>query len=1223
MRKGKRFCLVPLALLWAVLLAVPTPLLGWDDAPDDPLFRHDPLAGVEEQWNLMADGRGIALTEAWKLTHGDPSVVIANIDCGVNYRHEDLRNQMVLNTGELPLPWGPDGVPAGGYDLNEDGLVNVLDYAQDRRVEDLHGDGVDVGDLLHAFSDGVDDDRNGYVDDLSGWDFFDDDNDVFDEGAYGHGTQTASIHSAETNNGKGMAGVAPLCRLLALRIGDAPHLSHAHLLGEAAVYAADSGARVLSMSLGCMSNSTFLREAFRYATDRGALCVAAMGNEYSFHHNYPAAYEDVMAVGALHPDTSGLPYPLFFPTSWVTRANYSDYGGHIDIAAPSWVEAARFPDGYQGHSGGTSNATPHVSGVAALVFSMAREAGVFPPLEPAEVRQILRRTAEDIQGTAYACKEGFDQWTGYGRLRADRAVAAAAAGDIPPVACLRSPGWYRVLDPTRTPEVTVRGDASANRSSAYAYRVEWAPGVEPDEEDFRVIHASPFLSRGRNGDLCVWDIRDVLAAARVPPRSPDEPAVTLRLRVSDAEGRRAEDRRTVFIHRDPTWHPGFPKYLGVSLEASQRLVDLDGDNRKEIILASSDGQVSVLEEDGTPLRRIHGREAVWPADLDRVTAPGSHGLAAPGRGSASRDGGLPSPRSPVMATPAVGDLDDDGLYEIVVAAADGKVYVFEPDGSRRRGFPVSVDPAFSREDPWLEPRILSSPAIADLDGDGKREVVVAAMDQRVYAWHADGDPVVGWPALARDPEQPRFDKLVSSVAVGDIDGVVDPDGRTHPEVVVGANELVGELPFMTAKIYAFGHDGSLQPGWPVPLFTPMGEMLPTVGKGVPMSPVLADLDGDGRLEVIAHPVMGAPTVITGRGEVRATLPSGYFGSGSDSREAVLLGLPANASLGDLNGDGSPELVMGGVGGGIALAKLFEGLKLDFDHLLGCWDLKQNRYLEAFPRVTDGFHFITQPAVADVDDDGAPEIIDGTSQYLLRAFSAEGLEPPDWPKFTGGWVVGCPAVGDLDGDGFLEVVLGTREGALFVWETAGSADPSPEWGSFHHDRRSTGSRHVDAWPPDSVDDLEVTPSRRGGASGVLLTWTAVGDNGRQGRAAAYEVRVHDRPVDPFNWTEAREVDVPLEPGPAGTREALFLEGFGVTDRFAVRVRDAAGNLSGLFPAGSPASSTGDRSEAAGGGCGCAVLGGSPETRVLQPLAGLILFCLPALLAAWLKKALRHT
>jgi len=1236
---------------------------GWVDEPDDPLFRKDPLAGVEEQWNLMSDGRGIAVTEAWKLTHGDPRVVIANLDSGVDFRHEDLRNQFYLHAGELPLPLDADGIPSGEHDFNGDGIFNVFDYAHDGRVEDLEGDGVDVGDLLRAFSDGVDDDLNGYVDDVSGWDFFDNDNDASDAGDYGHGTQTSSIHSAETDNGVGMAGVAPRCRLLALRIGDAPHISHSQLLGEAAIYAADNGARVLSMSLGCMSNSPFLGSAFRYATDMGAVCVAAMGNEHSHHHNYPAAYDDVIGVGSVHPDTSGLPYPLFFPTSWVTRAHYSDYGGHIDLVAPSWVIAADYhddadaarrvlcrgrssrlrptdsaggladrvagrrgeqarslarssaaADGYQQHSGGTSNATPHVSGVAALVFSLAEELGIEPPLRPAEVRQILRRTAEDITGTAYDCRPGFDQWTGYGRLRADRAVSAVKRGEIPPVAVLRSPGWYATLDPRRTPLVPVQGFASAERAAGYTLEAAWALGVDPLEEDFRILYVSPLLTRPQEGELCSLDLGRLALPQPGRISSPHDPATTLRLRVTDTDGRQAEDRRTLFVHRDPSLHPGFPMDLGASIEGSVRLADLDGDNKQELIVVTSEGLLWVFREDGTLLDRVHGRKAEWPAALDPVEVLASRRPGAHGGAPAYRSGAVRTPRSPVVATPAVGDLDRDGITEIVVASTEGGVYVFGPDGARRPGFPVSVDPGFAEEDPWLEPRILSSPALADLDLDGLLEIVVGAMDQRVYVWRADGSPQPGWPALARDPVQGRAEKIVSSAAVGDLDGLPGPEGRRYPEVVVGSNELFGELPFMSARVHAFHHDGRMREGWPVALYTPMGEMLPTVGKGVSMNPLLADLQPGGGLEVVVSPVMGAPAVISGDGRILSTLPSGFFGKGSDSQEAMLLALPANAALGDLNRDGSPDLVMGGVGARIAIAQVFEGQNIAFDHLLGCWDLKGGRFLKAYPRVTDGFHFITQPVVADVSGDGLPEIVDGNSHYLLRAFSETGEEPEGWPKFTGGWIVGTPALGDLDGDGLLEVALGTREGNLYVWDTPGSAlHQAPGWWTFHHDAQGTGNHHADAWPPDAIEDLALNETGRNGRNGILLTWSAVGDNGRQGRAAAYEIRRHERPIDLFNWPEAERVAASLTPAEAGAGEELFLEGVFRGAHFAVRAVDAAGNLSGLYPADAGRPLTAAGPSAAEGGCGCAVLGGGRGQGRLQPLVSALLYLLPT---AWL-------
>ncbi len=213
--------------------------------------------------------------------------------------------------------------------------------------------------------------------------------------------------------------------------------------------------------------------------------------------------------------------------------------------------------------------------------------------------------------------------------------------------------------------------------------------------------------------------------------------------------------------------------------------------------------------------------------------------------------------------------------------------------------------------------------------DGALEIVAAAMDQRVYAWRHDGTLLEGWPAAARDPEGGQIDKIASTPAVGDIDGLPEADGLLHPEIVVGTNELYGSVPEQTARPSAFRCNGRLVPGWPVEVPTPAGEMLPTVGKGHPMNPVLADLDGDGALEILSYAVMGTPRILAGDGTVRAELSGGRFGAQSDSKEWFFLTLPANAALGDLDGDGRPEFATGGVGAFLAVALFFEGLKTNF------------------------------------------------------------------------------------------------------------------------------------------------------------------------------------------------------------------------------------------------------------------------------------------------------
>ena len=117
-----------------------------------------------------------------------------------------------------------------------------------------------------------------------------------------------------------------------------------------------------------------------------------------------------------------------------------------------------------------------------------------------------------------------------------------------------------------------------------------------------------------------------------------------------------------------------------------------------------------------------------------------------------------------------------------------------------------------------------------------------------------------------------------------------------------------------------------------------------------------------------------------------------------------------------------------------------------------------------------------PAIADLNNDGVPEVINGSSGNSLHAFGFQGAEPDGWAKPTGQWIIASPTVGDADGDGFLDVWTATRSGYLFAWKTDGiAATAVREWTSFRHDPANTGNCHTElrsypALPPDVVDDI---------------------------------------------------------------------------------------------------------------------------------------------------------
>jgi subtilisin family serine protease len=238
---------------------------------------------------------------------------------------------------------------------------------------------------------------------LAGWNVVEGTTDATDDN--GHGTHVAGTIAENADNGLAEAGLAPEVSLLPVKVLDASGGGTDSDVAGGIVWAADHGARVLNLSLGGASSSRVLSDAVRYATTHGVLVVAAAGNE-SGAVGYPARIASVLGVGAV--DSS------------LARASFSNTGTGLDLVAPgvgivqqtlgdtpgSFVDATY---------SGTSMATPFVTAAAALVLASK------PKTTPASVLRLLERTAQDL-GVA-----GRDDETGYGLVRADRALGASPA----------------------------------------------------------------------------------------------------------------------------------------------------------------------------------------------------------------------------------------------------------------------------------------------------------------------------------------------------------------------------------------------------------------------------------------------------------------------------------------------------------------------------------------------------------------------------------------------------------------------------------------------------------------------------------------------------------------------------------------------------------------------------------------------------------------------------
>ena len=257
----------------------------------------------------LSYGSGNGVNPAWAHSTGRFDVTVGIMDSGIKWEKGDLRYKYFLNRAELPIPQLEDGSEAEDYDANGDGVFNLRDYKEDPRVQESAGitgdnDKLDVSDLIYTFSDGIDDDGNGFVDDISGWDFFEQDNDAFHTLTRGYGTHGEGVaRSAAAEGGDGGdIGVCPNCSILPLRVSDT-FVADGGRTAEAIAYGVDMGAVSITMAVGALSNSQSTEEAAQYAYDNGTLLVGAAGDENAYHHNFPALMNNIVFVHSLSHNT--------------------------------------------------------------------------------------------------------------------------------------------------------------------------------------------------------------------------------------------------------------------------------------------------------------------------------------------------------------------------------------------------------------------------------------------------------------------------------------------------------------------------------------------------------------------------------------------------------------------------------------------------------------------------------------------------------------------------------------------------------------------------------------------------------------------------------------------------------------------------------------------------------------------------------------------------------
>lgn len=302
------------------------------------------------QWALENSGdTDIDAAQAWNYGTSS-SVVVAVIDTGVDYTHTDLASNIWTNTREI----------AGN---------------------------------------GLDDDRNGYTDDIRGWNFVSDNNNPADDN--GHGTHVAGTIGAVGNNGIGISGIAWSIKVMALKFMDSTGSGNLSDAVAAIDYARVNGAKIINASWGGGGFSSALQSAITRFQNAGGIFVAAAGNEGSNNvttPSYPANYAGVVSVAA--------------STSTGTLASFSNYGTNVDIVAPGQNILSTIPGNRYASYNGTSMASPHVAGALALLW------GQSPALTATQLVTLVMNNTDAV----------LTDRTQYGRLNVGKAAAALGTG---------------------------------------------------------------------------------------------------------------------------------------------------------------------------------------------------------------------------------------------------------------------------------------------------------------------------------------------------------------------------------------------------------------------------------------------------------------------------------------------------------------------------------------------------------------------------------------------------------------------------------------------------------------------------------------------------------------------------------------------------------------------------------------------------------------------------
>lgn len=976
-------------------------LVTLHDIPNDPLW--------SRQWDLNNTGQPYWSVRGFAGNNNDTLIERFGVSGA------DLR---FLAAYESPEP-------------TADVLIGVIDTGIDTAHVDLKERlAVNAGEIA---GNGIDDDNNGFTDDVYGWDFSGDDlrfpieivgdNDVQDDN--GHGTHVSGTIAASVSNGIGIAGVCAHARVFGIKIFPNPYFS---VSAEAIYYAADRGARVINMSWGGSFRSRAIEGALQYAHDLGVVLVCSMGNSGRDEVFYPSGYTTTIGVGST--------------TASDRLSSFSTYNDFVDIVAPGQDILSLRATGTDlyadiGEPGvhiiedkyliasGTSMSAPHATGAAAVLLSFA------PGLSNERVREILRASADDIVdpfGNDSLNVPGVDRHTGAGRINLERALTML-------------PGI--LLEVTSHPRNARVGGADVRISGRLA---------GPNAND---LHAAiiPTHRTADEADVPTADISVNGESFEVVIGSADTLSGPYTLRL---------DAGADAVIEWPLWF-GSASYARITSPASGDTIQLLGaivgnaystnfssyslhavgplpSNKSHLIVSSEmiqwNDTLAHWRTDSLTTGLYHVVLEVWS---DNGTASDTVSVYVRDAFLEGFPVDLPAPSH--FAVAAV-DLDGVAGQEIVCPTENG-LYVLQSNGQVYPGWPRST-----------EFNVNTAPAIADLDRDGRNEIIVASRSyMHVYAFI--GEPFAGWPRILLGGSGIFGNSMP---VIGDVDGTgglevaaIDRHGRIaiwHSDGTVFSpkggdyfarieidRSLNSSLPRLAiCDLNRDGRSEVIAAGDGIFLFDARtGNAFGDDDTSLVAAHysthglVIGDYDGDSEFE-IAYVATEGPS---GRFSLHVIDKHGVSLPGwpREVPQQVNLYLQYSLTAGDVDRDEIPELFFApySLGEGFLYAFHGNGTPVGSD--------SSNGLLAALPGT------ISAVTLVNIDREDAPEIVIRVGDFIsgpdrIYALKADGQLLPGYPiMFGDGNSVSMPApiVGDVNADGIADMTtVQSTSTSVAVW-----------------------------------------------------------------------------------------------------------------------------------------------------------------------------------------------